>query len=227
MRAIVPTSALQLCFFFLFGFDMAAALLPSVTNQDSRVSVKSKILDTSTSANLLKEALRNGDDYTVNEIVVKLSSEKVSYVKSSSRIATGSWKIRHAPHISLLEKVLFTKFDVSYIFPDSRQPYSLISNVRYTSPLFGTGHLSTAGKYEMTQSQECKIVWDKIWWDIKREGPSSYDDIKSHVLPSIIQFVGKAAFVEGVSKFPIEYLDSDVCIFRFELFGTTICALKN
>ena len=211
-------------------FINTALLLPSsfINKKDNCGHVKkNRIFQTLSSPDLLKDAIKSSDYSNFDGIISKLKLEKPSSFKSLSKIATGCWKVKYAPHINILEKVLFTKFEVSYLFPNSLSPYSLISNVRYTSRLFGTGHLNTAGKYEITQDgKECRIVWDKIWWDLNKDTPSTYKNVEDHILQSAIQYIGKVAFIESVSKFPIDYLDSDICVFKFELFGTTICALK-
>ena len=139
----------------------------------------------------------------------------------------GTWQVCFAPHIRALSRLLQTDFDVFYLF---RQDQVLLSNVRYSSRLFGSGHLSTSGSYavQTTEAGEmiCKIKWDRIWWDVSDGAPTLEGDRERHVLPAIIQVVGKAAFVEGASAFPLQYLDEDLCVFVFRLLGTKICAKR-
>lgn len=135
-----------------------------------------------------------------------------------------TWKIIYAPHISVLQKVLFTKFTVYYKFLSDQN--SIESNVHYKSKLFGTGWLNTAGKYQITPDGVCKLRWNNIWWDVRsvEQGPSALVNTSEHVLPRVIQGFGETAFVESVSMFPLIYLDDDLCIFDFKLLGTRISA---
>jgi hypothetical protein len=134
----------------------------------------------------------------------------------------GQWKVIYAPHIRALSAVLLVDFEVYYKFAPFNK---LLSNVRYSSKIFGSGHLSTSGSYSITQEQVCKISWTRIWWDFC-DSPSLENDTKKHILPGLIQAIGRAAFVEGVSVFPVEYIDPDLCVFLFKLTGTRICARK-
>jgi len=133
----------------------------------------------------------------------------------------GQWRVNFAPHIRALSAILLTDFDVYYNFSTDNK---LLSSVRYSSKIFGSGHLSTSGSYSMTQ-QVCKIKWTRIWWDVS-DSPTPESAVEKHLLPGLIQAIGSAAFVEGVSFFPVEYFDRDLCVFLFKLTGTRICARK-
>lgn len=145
----------------------------------------------------------------------------------SEALPLGTWQIVFAPHIRILSLLLQTRFDVYYLFQPGNK---MLSNVKYSSRLFGTGHLSTFGSYSLeTQAGTqpvTKITWDRIWWDVLDEAPSLEEEVDKHVLPGVIQAVGKAAFVEGVSVFPVQFLDDDLCVFLFQLLGTRICAKR-
>lgn len=132
----------------------------------------------------------------------------------------------YAPHIRILEKVTFTKYDVFYTFP--RDDGSMVSYVRYESPLFQTGWLNTAGRVERVADALCRVVWDRIWldWNSEAEGPTGAADTAKHVLPDLVQAVGARGFVEGVSRFPVLYLDEDLCVFQFQVTGTKVCARR-
>jgi hypothetical protein len=151
------------------------------------------------------------------------------------KFSKGKWQVCHAPHISTLQKVLGTSFIVSYDFGDEKMAGSkdkwngaLTSNVFYESIIFGSGWLSTAGRVESITDDKCRIIWDDIWWDFNSQqtGPSAVRATGEHVLPKLISWIGKRSFVEGVSIFPVRYLDEDLCVFEFQLFGTKICAKK-
>ena len=140
--------------------------------------------------------------------------------------AQGKWRVCYAPHIRILEKVTLTSYDVYYEFPT---PDTMVSYVRYQSPLFRSGWLNTAGRVESVSDNVCRVVWEQIWWDWNEEseGPSKASETEKHVLPRLIQALGEKGFAEGVSRFPVLFLDSDLCVFQFQLIGTKICATRQ
>lgn len=41
-----------------------------------------------------------------------------------------------------------------------------------------------------------------------------------------MQAAGKAMFFDGLSVFPIQYLDDDLCVFQFKAAGTVVAAQR-
>ena len=141
--------------------------------------------------------------------------------KNFNKVANGLWRVNHAPHIRALEKLLFTSLDVYY----ELQKDEMFSYVKFN--FFGLrGHLCASGSYSSVDAQTCTIEWENIWTDFGKEQPSRVDEVDKHWLPSIIQPIGKAAFIQGVSVFPISYLSKDLIVFTFKLLGTKIVARK-
>ena len=161
----------------------------------------------------------------INTIVNELTS--LNTIKIPKRLTSlGKWRVVWAPHINALQKLTFTSFDVTYSFSPKIEN-TLVSNVVYSSPIFGRGHLNTEGIIRLNQDNtECYIVWDKIWWDLSIDQPTTSSDIRDHMLPKLIQTIGNTAFIESVSRFPIQFADEDTCVFLFEALGTRICAKK-
>jgi len=62
-------------------------------------------------------------------------------------LADGQWEVLYAPHMYLLQKALMTEFGPRYILGTSKGENTIVSNVRYESPLFGNGWLNAAGTY--------------------------------------------------------------------------------
>ena len=143
-----------------------------------------------------------------------------------TEFAKGKWRVCYAPHIRILEKVTLTTYDVYYEFPT---PDTMVSYVRYQSPLFQSGWLNTAGRVESVTDNVCRVVWDQIWLDLneENEGPSKASETEKHLFPRLIQALGEKGFAEGVSRFPVLFLDSDLCVFQFQLTGTKICATRQ
>ena len=57
-------------------------------------------------------------------------------------------------------------------------------------------------------------------------GSSKETQTNNHILPALIQTIGEKGFLEGASRFPVLYLDSDLCVFEFQITGTKICAKR-
>ena len=135
----------------------------------------------------------------------------------------GSWKVTYAPHITLLSKFLFTSFSVFYKFDSNNV---IISNVKYSSKVFGSGWLNTKGNVCIINGTFCDLEWQQIWWDWCADKPSNVEENEKHIFPGFIQSLGLAAFIKSASVFPIEFIDEDLCVFTFPLTGTVICAQK-
>ena len=46
------------------------------------------------------------------------------------------------------------------------------------------------------------------------------------VVDSLVQAVGGALFFEGLSNFPVRYLDDDLCVFEFKAAGTVVASQR-
>jgi hypothetical protein len=51
-------------------------------------------------------------------------------------------------------------------------------------------------------------------------------DVPDSIIKTLINEIGKRSFVESVAIFPVSFLDSNMIVFEFQLFGTKICAYK-
>ena len=181
-------------------------------------SVKDSFISIARSNNPLPQ-----DKELLNELLDKIyaSEPKISQISLND---LGFWQICYAPHILLLQRLLFVSFKVYYNFLDSNQ---LDSYVFYSSKIFGQGWLNTKGSF-VIDNDVCRIVWDKIWWDFntQEEGPSSSNEKEQHVFADTIQSIGAKAFVKEFSQFPIKYWDSDLVSFVFPLTKTNIVASR-
>lgn len=163
------------------------------------------------------------DKQLIDELLDKLCAS-ASKSETSSLNDLGTWKICYAPHIQMLQRVLFTTFEVYYNFIDSSQ---LESNVFYSSKIFGEGWLNTKGTF-LVQDSVCSITWDNIWWDLntQQRGPSECDERNRHILPGIIQSIGTRAFIKEFSQFPVVHWADDLVLFQFPLTSTRIVASR-
>ena len=103
----------------------------------------------------------------------------------------------------------------------------IFSYVKFCLKPFGLrGHLCTYGNYGEMDESTATIEWDQVWLDFNTDRPSTRDEVDKHVLPLLIQTIGKTAFVKSVSLFPISYLSDNLIVFTFKLLGTRIVASK-
>lgn len=170
----------------------------------------------------------------VEELIAGCSRPIIRSSADVKPIANGLWKVVAAPHIGILEKLLLVQFQVFYVMNSSGH---IISNVRYDS-IFGLkGWLNVSGTYGVDEksvgdsisannNSRVYVQWDNIWWDFESITPSNLSEKSKHVLPELVQSVGKNMFLERFSKFRVLYFDKDMCIFQFELLKTQITAFK-
>ena len=98
--------------------------------------------------------------------------------KNFDKIANGLWRVNHAPHIRVLEKLLFTPLDVYYDLENGE----MFSYVKYN--LFGLeGHLCASGSYSSLNAHTCTVDWSEVWADFQKGEPSRRGCGK-HWLPS-------------------------------------------
>lgn len=116
---------------------------------------------------------------------------------------------------------------------------TMVSHARFDLPWWPSiggssksGWLSVSGTYSSQDDNRiCRVDFDKAWikWITSADDDKPYASLESvpdSFEKSIVQTVGKAGFVDGVSVFPVSYLDDDLIVFDFELLGTRICARK-
>jgi hypothetical protein len=137
----------------------------------------------------------------------------------------GTWQVVHAPHIDTLSKVALTSFDTIDYVLDGRG--GITSNVRYSSPVLGSGFLCTDGTIANDpdgDTARVRIVWDRIWWAPRDEGegPPTFEE---GALGPLVQSIGRAAFIEPFSVFPVRYVDDDLAAFNFASF--TVAAARQ
>lgn len=175
-----------------------------------------------------KHVNRRGDDYLNDAVVEELQklnpTSNPGAASSFERYAKGLWNVVYAPHITSIESILGVEFEVFYILDGKGQA---ISNVKFQhKPLRIDGWLNVKGSYGSIDNDRCTVQWDRVWCDFEKQSPSKFDEVEKHWLPDLVQAIGTALFVDGVSRFPVYYVDDTVCIFEFSMLGTKIVAKK-
>ncbi|KAL4518628.1 hypothetical protein Ndes2437B_g00717 [Nannochloris sp. 'desiccata'] len=156
---------------------------------------------------------------------------------------SGHWNVIHAPHINRMSSILGTKFDISYTMAtpgDNAERYStatpsppqFYSNVRYESPLFGSGWLSASGRLFSTENDSVELHFDTFWVDIGGEKSDLRPFITKETTNTgdeIVTALGRITFFEGLAKFPVLYLDTDagVSVFRFPPLRSNIAVVRQ
>ena len=144
---------------------------------------------------------------------------------SFARMARGKWRVVHAPHIkNILGRLLGSRFDVLYdIGVDGGDGGPMESNVKYAG-FWGEGYLSTRGTWRR-DGDRCVLDWRDGWWDPGATQPSS--DPAASYASETIRPMARAGFIPLFATFPVDYLDEDLCVFVFPLFGTRIVAVRE
>jgi hypothetical protein len=157
--------------------------------------------------------------------------ESPGSTKSFAPVAAGTWSVVYAPHISTLGQG-----NLNPILYDLRPDGTMFSHVHFKIPLIDkTGWLSVSGTYSsQDENRVSRVDFDKVWIKWNDDQSSDNDDkpyltldaVPASLEKTIVQAVGSSLFVDGVSVFPVSYLDEDTIVFDFELLGTRICARK-
>ena len=144
---------------------------------------------------------------------------------SFARLAKGRWRVVHAPHIkNILGRLLGSRFDVVYdIGAVEGEGGPIESNVQYAG-FFGEGYLLTRGTWRR-DGDRCVLDWRDGWWDPGAAQPSS--DPAASYAAETVRPMARAGFIPLFATFPVDYLDEDLCVFVFPLFGTRIVAVRE
>lgn len=87
-----------------------------------------------------------------------------------------------------------------------------------------------------TNSPAKQVVFERFWWDRNADDrptgapPGATADGAAGggatVVDWFVQAAGKAMFFDGLSVFPVRYLDDDLCVFEFKAAGTVVASLR-
>jgi len=137
------------------------------------------------------------------------------------RAYDGVWEVAYAPHIRSLSEPLGVRVrPLRYTLHDGR----LRSDVRYSSPVFGSGWLCAEGPLEQQSAGTVDVLFSSFWW---RPGDEDVPPERgATLLDSAVDAVGRAAFFPSLSRFPVVYADGELAVFRFPPLRATIAALR-
>lgn len=91
-----------------------------------------------------------------------------------------------------------------------------------------------------------QVIFERFWWDRNGEdlptktppatasavgdedGSTSGRSLPwgGRVVDRFVQVAGKAMFFDGLSAFPVLYLDDDLCVFQFKAAGTVVASQR-
>jgi hypothetical protein len=168
----------------------------------------------------------------LNDLVAANPTKRPGAGDVFSPIACGTWKIIYAPHISTLSGLVGGSFNP--VVYDMKSDGTITSHARYEFPLLGHGWLSVSGTYgSEDENRMCRVDFDKGWLVPEKEssqipGPpaASLEVAPDTFYKDAVNKLAKLGFRREFSVFPVSYLDHDLIVFDFELFGTRICARK-
>jgi hypothetical protein len=143
-------------------------------------------------------------------------------------VAPGNWKVIYAPHMTTMAGLGRGSFDVQYTLNEDG---TMESHARYEFPFVGKGFLSVSGTYGSVDDNYCRVDFDKFWVKVLNEGDEdepykTFDQAPKGPIANFINSIGGAFFIDGVSTFPVSFLDDDLIVFDFELLGTRITGKK-
>lgn len=170
-------------------------------------------------------------DAILDKLVPLNPTPRPGTVQGFGSLSAGLWRVAHAPHIAKLSGLVGSVFDpILYDLAAptvSRGGGDIQSHVRY-SLLGGVlkGWLSTSGEYNTEDGDSVsRVDWSNAWWDATALDEWSQNPADSTAAP-VVSYLGKLGFVSAFAKFPVQYLDPDMCVFVFPLSGTRILALR-
>ena len=209
------------------GADMDAAMPRSSKLSDKQVFLNS--LDDPVST--LNPATRDRTAL-LNKLATSTTSspsrEKPGSWEGFGPVAEGKWRVIYAPHMTTMANLAGGQFQVEY---DLNEDGTMESHARYSFPIVGEGYLSVSGTYGSVDDTTCRVDFDEAWVkqlheDTSDEPYASIDDVPESLAKTIIRRLGRLFFFDGVSVFPVSFLDDDLIVFDFELLGTRITARK-
>lgn len=177
------------------------------------------------------DGISNGSG-TSAEILPTRSLDKPGLASTFGSVAQGTWKVIYAPHMTTMAGIARGSFDVQYTMDGDG---NMVSHARYSFPVVGEGYLSVSGTYGSVNEDVCRVDFDKVWFksltgsDNNRNDDEPYqalEDVPAGPIKDLINKIGNLFFIDGVSVFPVSFLDSELIVFDFELLGTRICAKK-
>ena len=224
----------------------------SVTQAFSSASSSSVSTATSTSAQQKKAALL--ESLSVLDELNEASPERSRLIQdlcavnptprpgstaalTDPAVVSGEWRVVDAPHMATMGTLLRSRFaPVIYQLHSSNR--TIVSHARVELPFPPAGGsafwLSASGTYgSVDEDSVCRVNFDEAW--IRRidgddDGGDYYpsiDAVPESPLKELVRRVGRTFFIEPFAVFPVSYLDSNLCVFDFELLGTRICAYKQ
>lgn len=177
----------------------------------------------------------NGEIPSSTTISYEKPGSTKTFLASGAKVAAGTWKVVYAPHMTTAMELFRGRFDVKYdLFSDS----TIVSHAYYDFPIVGKGYLSVSGTYGSVANDSTntysRVDFDKAWIKALPSSDStvmaapyeSLDAVPDSFLKTVINEIGKRAFIESVAVFPVSFLDDDTIVFEFEFLGTKICAHK-
>ena len=163
------------------------------------------------------------------EVVVRDTRPGPGLAKVLS-VSDGRWEVLYAPHIQrLTAPFAMTTRPLRYEFAGGGT--RIRSDVRYSSPIVGSGWFCAEGRLQARQNENAvDVLFDWFWLATGDEpGPNPLTSgAPVSWSEALVQAIGTGAFIPQLSRFPVEYVDQDVrlAVFQFPPLSTTIVARR-
>ena len=158
-----------------------------------------------------------------------LSLKNPGLVNTFDMVASGTWKVVYAPHMTTIAGLFGGNFDVQYTL---NKDGTMVSHARYDFPIINSGYLSVSGSYGSIDENVSRVDFENAWVkpligdNIEDIPYDSLDAVPDSFVKDIVNSIGKVMFIDAFAIFPVSFLDDDTIVFDFELLGTRICAKK-
>lgn len=89
-------------------------------------------------------------------------------------------------------------------------------------------HLSCCEIAIFNDTVVIQVIFERFWWDRSGEERPTGAPPGPLATPvdGFVQAAGKAMFFDGLSVFPVHYLDDDFCVFEFKAAGTVVASQR-
>ena len=97
-----------------------------------------------------------------------------------------------------------------------------------------------------TAGRNLQVIFERFWWDRNGEdrpteappstaggeveaslgGGGVASSSGSSFVDQFVQVAGQSMFFDGLSVFPVRYLDDDLCVFEFKVAGTVVASQR-
>ena len=184
------------------------------------------IVLSATDTAVIRNAWERGDSACSLRPLVEAASASSAGAVATLCSSTVGWEGLWTARIEHFEKVSSTGLRVRPHY-DLTAKGSIVSHVHAAWGPFGVW-LSAAGAMKPTAESKVTLVFDDFWVGSDAPAPrSSPPQESSSLVDKCIRVLGRAAFFESLSDFPVDYVEEGIVAFRFPPLNSCIVARRG